>query len=128
MPRTAHACAKEGKTTGKGFGFADNIFCNEHKVEMKRIKKKKLKTSKKEIEGKMQGYGRGRNKDIGTCSLELCLSPAKTANNNQKTKAVGFLSNSVFLSPKKETTLKGLEEFRKHFRAIRLQDINGHTG
>lgn len=74
----------------------------------------------------MQGYGRGRNKDIRTCCLEGC--PAKTANNNQKTKAVGFLRNSVFLSPKKETILKGLEEFRKHFRAIRLQDINGHTG
>lgn len=75
----------------------------------------------------MQGNGRGRNKDIRTCCLEGCLSPAKTANNNQKTKAVGFFSNSVFIPPKKEITLKGLEEFRKHFRTIRLQDINGHT-
>lgn len=55
-----------------------------------------------------------------TCCLEGCLSPTRTTNNNQKTKAVGFLNNFVFTSPKKETTLKGVEEFRKHFRATRI--------
>lgn len=58
----------------------------------------------------------------------MSLSSNITTNNNQKTKAEGFLNSSVFTSPKKETTLKGLEELRKHFRAIRLQKINTRIG
>lgn len=48
VPRTAYACAREGKTIAKGFGFADHLFCNEHKVEMERKGKEKKKRSPKQ--------------------------------------------------------------------------------
>lgn len=100
----------------KGFGFADNLFCNEHKVEMERKKKKKSpKPQKKKLKDKMQGRGRGRNKGIRTCCSEGCLCPTRATNNKQKTKAVGFLNNSIFRSPKKETT-KGPWRIQKTFQ------------
>lgn len=119
MPRTAYACAREGKTIAKGFGFADHLFCNEHKVEMERKGKGKKKeaqnkTAKNEIEGKMQGW-KSEKQRYQNLLLEGCLSPARATNNNQKTKAVGLLNSSIFTSPKKETTLKGPDELRKHF-------------
>lgn len=70
VPRTAYACAREGKTIAKGFVFADHLFCNEHKVEMERKrkekKKPKTKQQKMKLKEKCKG-GRGRNKGIRTC-------------------------------------------------------------
>lgn len=60
MPRTTHACAKEGKSTGKGFGLADNLFSNEHKVEMERKRKGKIK--KKKLKEKCKGVEEGETK------------------------------------------------------------------
>lgn len=66
VPRIAHACAKEEKTTDKGFGFAHNIFCNEHKVKMERKrmkkKKKKLKQQKMKLKEKCKGIEEGETK------------------------------------------------------------------
>lgn len=77
------------------------------------------KTTKIKLKEKCKGVEEGKPK---VSEPAVWRSPITTR--RQK----GFLNNSVFTSPKKETTLKGLEECRRHFRTIRLQDINGHVG
>lgn len=72
---------------------------------MERKRKGKRKTNQKgspkqqknEIEGKMQGWKREKQR-YQKLLLDRCLSPARTTNNNQKTEAVGFLNSSVFIS------------------------------
>lgn len=108
---------EKGRPQAKVLDLLTVYICNEHKVEMERKRKGKKKkaqnrTAKNEIEGKMQGWKREKQR-YQNLLFEGHLSPARATNNNQKTKVVGFLNSSIFTSP--ETTLKGLEELRKHF-------------
>lgn len=117
---------KKGRAQAKVLDWLTIYFLMNTKLKWKEKEREKCK--KKNWRKNARVWKREKQRYETTCCLEGCLSPTRTTNNNQKTKAVGFLNNFVFTSPKKETTLKGVEEFRKHFRATRLQDIDGHIG
>lgn len=118
---------KKGRTQAKVFDLLKIYFVMNTELQRGKKNHKKITNhNRKEIQGKIQGWKREwwRYQNL---LLEWRLSPARTTKKKEKTKAVGFLNGSVFTSSTKEPILQGLEEVRKHFRALMLQDTEGHT-